>query len=79
MALQEMSLYGRIKSKTFLCYTIPASTRRCTNIGLMLGQRRRRWPNFNPTLVQRLVSTAIIPGKILMNPLFLMCKVDPWF
>ena len=33
----------------------PANTRRWTNVGLMLGQRRRRWANINPTLVQRLV------------------------
>ena len=33
----------------------PANTRRWTNVGLMLGQRRRRWANIKPTLVQRLV------------------------
>ena len=29
------------------------STRCAANIVLMLGQRRRRWPNIEPTLVQR--------------------------
>ena len=33
---------------------IPANTRRWTNAGLMLGQRRRRWANINPAMVQRL-------------------------
>ena len=33
----------------------PANTRYWTNVGLMLGQRRRRWANINPTLGQRLV------------------------
>ena len=33
----------------------PANTRRWTNVGLMLDQRRRRWPNNKPTLFQRLV------------------------
>ena len=30
----------------------PANTRHWTNTGFMLGQRRRRWPNFNPALAQ---------------------------
>ena len=34
---------------------IPANTRRSANVGLMLGQRRRRWPNIKPTLAERLV------------------------
>ena len=29
--------------------TIPANTRRWNNVGLMLGHRRRRWPNIKPT------------------------------
>ena len=28
--------------------------RRSTNSGLMLGQRRRRWPSIKPELVERL-------------------------
>ena len=30
----------------------PANTRRWTNAGLMLGQRRRRWTNIKPALVK---------------------------
>ena len=29
--------------------------KRLTNVGLMLGERLRRWPNIKPTLVQRLM------------------------
>ena len=29
-----------------------------TNVGSMLGQRRRRWPNIDPTLVQHLMFTG---------------------
>ena len=36
------------------CIRLPANTRRCTNVGLMLAHRLRRWLNINPTLVQRL-------------------------
>ena len=35
------------------CDIYPANTRRWTNVGLMLGQSRRRWANIKPTLVQR--------------------------
>ena len=34
---------------------ITANTRRRPNVGLMLGQRRRRWANNKPTLGRRLV------------------------
>ena len=33
----------------------PASTRRSSNVGSMLGQRRRRWPIIEPTLLERFV------------------------
>ena len=33
----------------------PVNTRHCTNVGLMLVQRRRRWANIKPTLGQCLV------------------------
>ena len=36
-------------------YSHPESTTRLTNDGLMLGQRRRRWPNIKPALVKRVV------------------------
>ena len=32
----------------------PANTRRWINVVLMLGHRLRRWPDFEPALVQRL-------------------------
>ena len=35
-------------------------TLRWTNYGLMLGQRRRRWPNIKPLLVQRSVHAGIL-------------------
>ena len=38
----------------------PAGTRRWTNVGLLLGQRRRRWANIKPTLVQGPVPAGLI-------------------
>ena len=32
-------------------YDIPANTRHRPNVGPMLGQRLRRWPNIGPTLL----------------------------
>ena len=37
----------------------PVNTRHWSNVGWMLGQRRRRWSNINPTLVQCLVFTGL--------------------
>ena len=34
---------------------LPANTSRLSNVGLILGQRRRRWPNINSTLDKRLL------------------------
>ena len=36
----------------------PADTRRSINVGLTLIQRRGRWTNIKPTLIQRLVSAG---------------------
>ena len=36
-----------------------SNARQWTNVGLMLGQRRRRWTNIKPTLAQRLVSDGL--------------------
>ena len=36
----------------------PANTYVLTNVGLMLGQRRRRWNNIKPTLVECLALAA---------------------
>ena len=41
--------------KHFFIFSNPADTRRWNNVGWMLGQRRRRWANIQPTLFQRLV------------------------
>ena len=38
--------------KAYTCCTYPADTRRWPDAGLMLGQRRRRWPNIKPALGQ---------------------------
>ena len=35
---------------------LKANTDRRTNVGFMLGHRRRRWPNMKPTLGPRPVS-----------------------
>ena len=32
-----------------------------TSVGMMFGQRRRRWPNIIPALGQRLVLTGLTP------------------
>ena len=41
----------------------PTNTRRLSKVGLMLGQRRRRWPSIKPTLDQRLVFVGLTVGK----------------
>ena len=33
----------------------PANTSHCNNVGRMLGQRRRRWANIQPTSLQHLL------------------------
>ena len=38
-----------------ITHYIPANTTRRTNVGLILGQRRRRWPNIKPPLDQCVV------------------------
>ena len=35
-------------------YLCPANPMHSANVGLLLGQRRRRWPNINPTLAENL-------------------------
>ena len=46
---------SRKKTPTNVFCLCTANTRRCTNAGLLLGHRRRRWPNNKPTLAQRLL------------------------
>ena len=45
----------------------PANMRRCPNVGLLLGQRRRRWANSKPALGQRLMFAGHLLGKILKS------------
>ena len=35
----------------------------------MLGQRRRRWPNIEPTLLEGLVSAGVTVVLVLVDPL----------
>ena len=44
---------------------IPADTRRYINAGLTLIQRRRRWTNVKPTLIQRLLSAGMYNASIM--------------
>ena len=58
-------LFWRHELLTLSRIMSPANSRRWTNAGLMyaglmLGQRRQRWPNIKPALVQRLVFAGII-------------------
>ena len=43
----------------FIYISIPGNTKRWPNVGLMMGQRRRRWTNIKPILGQCLVSAGI--------------------
>ena len=60
----------------------PANTRRSPNVGSIMGQRRRRWANIEPTLGERLVfawmhsSSWIIwvPQNLFSTP-FVKCNV----
>ena len=47
---------------------LPANTRRWNNDGLMLGQRRRRWPNIKSSLVQRLVFAWLVSHRMWWSP-----------
>ena len=46
----------------------PADTRRWINVGLTLVQRRGRWSDVKPTLIQRLVSAGYIPIMRFLPP-----------
>ena len=58
--LQSISFYKTLSTATvqYRC-TAPANTRHWTNVGLVVGWRRRRRANINQTLVQCLVSAGI--------------------
>ena len=73
------ALYGLIWRLFFL--RIPANMIRWPNVGLLLGQRRRRWPYSKPTLGQRLMFAGIVWGchcvdifcKWLLLPTLILC------
>ena len=50
MSRGSMHHNGRVSEGIYLVWSAP-NTRRGPNVGVMLGQRRRRWPNITPTLV----------------------------
>ena len=59
-------------------YVLPSITIRLPNVGLMLGQRRRRWANIIPTLRERIVFAGLVqefdveleyPGMIISGRL----------
>ena len=54
---KQIRLFGFARQYCFTSQTIrvPKKTRRWDVAGLLLGQRRRRWPNINLTSGQRLV------------------------
>ena len=77
-----------LKSRISLCKCVnyTANTVHSTNVGLMLGQRRRRWPNINPTLVECTVFAGIEifveyvmvtkPSCAFINSNFIWTRVD---
>ena len=52
------------------CECIHANKRRLPNVGLVLGHRRRRWTNTNPTLGKRLMFECIYIYRALTVTLF---------
>ena len=42
------------------------NTRHSNNVGLMLGHRRRRWPNIKPALFKCLVFSGILTSLIIL-------------
>ena len=43
------------------------SMRRWPKVGLLLGQRRRRWASCSPTLGQRIMSAGTVPKSELIS------------
>ena len=48
-------------TKYGLCL-FPANATHISNVGLMLAQRRRRWPNIEPILGECLVLAGLVAG-----------------
>ena len=55
VSLRLRKLYNLFTALNEQIRSTPANT----TAGLMLGQRRRRWPNIKPVLVKRIVSAGI--------------------
>ena len=54
---------------------VPANTIRWTNVGLMLGHRRRRWPNIKPAVVD--VSCLLVsPVLFYLNGFIHTCETS---
>ena len=52
-------------------------TRRSTNAWLMLGQRRRRWTNFNPALDQRLAVCWVPRPQLVLTVITRLSTLKP--
>ena len=52
------SLHGASKWFFIKKHPLPVSLRHWPDVGIMLGRRRRRWPNIIPALGQRLMLTG---------------------
>ena len=66
-AIHDISLGPCMTADSLRINIIPGNTCRWTNAGLILGQRRRRWANVDPALVQRLVFTVMDLGPALIQ------------
>ena len=56
----QMNTEGFYRATPYDSGYIPENMRRWSIVGLLLGQRRRRWANSKPTLVQQLMFAGII-------------------
>ena len=63
----------------WVCHHWPGNMGRCwTSAGLMSGQRRRRWSNIRPTLVQRLVFAGwLVVTSNIYHQTFAQCWFSP--
>ena len=67
--------YSNVK----LVIYIPANMGRWASVGLLLGQRRRRWANSKPTLGQRLLFAGNISIRSTKQPFFNMQQINFFF
>ena len=58
-------------------YHTPANERHWNNVGLMLGQRLRRWPNIKPTLFQCVVFARTHRPTTALSRLYLRWRNNP--